>query len=209
MPWLSDLPRSRQGSWVVNLACPDVSFNVNSSPTFSPATAYSKTHLRPVHKATMKTRASSLLPRLLVRRPQPSSYSHPPASRLHSTAPPRGPPGSPLRLSADEQRIFDELVRRASAPPPPPTPSSAREAAAAADPAGGSAAQETAASSTDAAQPAEDRQQQLHPDTRKGAAPEFEGDVNTRTGEVGGPKNEPLRWGAGGDWSFNGRATDF
>ncbi|KAH8156262.1 hypothetical protein CIB48_g11986 [Xylaria polymorpha] len=44
---------------------------------------------------------------------------------------------------------------------------------------------------------------------RKGAPPEFEGDVNPRTGEVGGPKNEPLRWGAGGDYSFNGRVTDF
>ncbi|KAK1728504.1 uncharacterized protein BDZ83DRAFT_534996, partial [Colletotrichum acutatum] len=37
----------------------------------------------------------------------------------------------------------------------------------------------------------------------------FEGDVNPRTGEVGGPKREPLRWGSGGDWSYNGRVTDF
>lgn len=44
---------------------------------------------------------------------------------------------------------------------------------------------------------------------RKGAPPEFEGDVNPKTGEVGGPKNEPLRWGAGGDYSYNGRVTDF
>lgn len=44
---------------------------------------------------------------------------------------------------------------------------------------------------------------------RRGAPPEFEGDVNPRTGEVGGPKNEPLRWGPGGDYSFNGRVTDF
>ncbi|KAI1260842.1 DUF1674-domain-containing protein [Xylariaceae sp. FL1019] len=40
---------------------------------------------------------------------------------------------------------------------------------------------------------------------RKGAPPEFEGEVNPKTGEVGGPKNEPLRWGAGGDYSYNGR----
>jgi hypothetical protein len=26
---------------------------------------------------------------------------------------------------------------------------------------------------------------------------------------VGGPKNEPLRWGEQGDWSYNGRVTDF
>ncbi|KAI1471856.1 DUF1674-domain-containing protein [Daldinia caldariorum] len=44
---------------------------------------------------------------------------------------------------------------------------------------------------------------------RKGAPPEFEGDVNPKTGEVGGPKNEPLRWGPSGDYSFNGRVTDF
>lgn len=44
---------------------------------------------------------------------------------------------------------------------------------------------------------------------RKGAPPEFEGDRNPVTGEVGGPKNEPLRWGGKGDWSYNGRVTDF
>lgn len=36
--------------------------------------------------------------------------------------------------------------------------------------------------------------------------PEFEGDVNPETGEVGGPKQNPLRHN---DWSFNGRVTDF
>ncbi|AMD19287.1 HBR386Wp [Eremothecium sinecaudum] len=36
--------------------------------------------------------------------------------------------------------------------------------------------------------------------------PEFEGDVNPITGEVGGPKQDPLRHG---DYSFNGRVTDF
>lgn len=54
--------------------------------------------------------------------------------------------------------------------------------------------------------------EELHPDIRRGAKPEFEGDVNPRTGEVGGPKNEPLRWGSTGDrgdWSYNGRVTDF
>jgi hypothetical protein len=51
--------------------------------------------------------------------------------------------------------------------------------------------------------------EELHPDIRRGAKPEFEGDRNPKTGEVGGPKNEPLRWGDGGDWSYNGRVTDF
>lgn len=43
----------------------------------------------------------------------------------------------------------------------------------------------------------------------RGAKPEFEGDTNPKTGEVGGPKTEPLRWGSAGDWSYNGRVTDF
>ena len=54
--------------------------------------------------------------------------------------------------------------------------------------------------------------EELHPDIKRGAKPEFEGDVNPKTGEVGGPKNEPLRWGSTGekgDWSYNGRVTDF
>ncbi|CAD6502964.1 BgTH12-02638 [Blumeria graminis f. sp. triticale] len=53
---------------------------------------------------------------------------------------------------------------------------------------------------------------ELHPDIRRGAEPEFYGDVNPHTGEIGGPKNEPLRWGSTGergDWSYNGRVTDF
>lgn len=54
--------------------------------------------------------------------------------------------------------------------------------------------------------------EELHPDVRRGAKPEFEGERNPKTGEVGGPKNEPLRWGSTaerGDWSYNGRVTDF
>ncbi|CCK69292.1 Sdh8p KNAG_0C01780 [Huiozyma naganishii CBS 8797] len=43
------------------------------------------------------------------------------------------------------------------------------------------------------------------PEYRK-TIPEFEGDVNPKTGEVGGPKQDPLKHG---DWSFNGRVTDF
>jgi hypothetical protein len=50
---------------------------------------------------------------------------------------------------------------------------------------------------------------ELHPDVRRGTKPEFEGEVNPKTGEVGGPKNEPLRWGQKGDWSYGGRVTDF
>ncbi|KAI5803381.1 hypothetical protein DFH27DRAFT_600604 [Peziza echinospora] len=49
----------------------------------------------------------------------------------------------------------------------------------------------------------------LHPNIRRGAPAEFEGERNPRTGEVGGPKTEPLRWGGEGDWSYSGRVTDF
>lgn len=51
--------------------------------------------------------------------------------------------------------------------------------------------------------------EELHPDIRRGVQPEFEGERNPKTGEIGGPKNEPLRWGSGVDWSYNGRVTDF
>lgn len=46
-----------------------------------------------------------------------------------------------------------------------------------------------------------------HKDLRRGAKPEFEGERNPVTGEVGGPKNDPLKWER--EWSYNGRATDF
>jgi len=51
--------------------------------------------------------------------------------------------------------------------------------------------------------------EELHADVRRGAKPEFEGERNPKTGESGGPKNEPLRWGGNVDWSYNGRVTDF
>ncbi|MCJ1368048.1 putative mitochondrial protein, conserved [Acarospora aff. strigata] len=51
--------------------------------------------------------------------------------------------------------------------------------------------------------------EEVHPDVRRGPKPEFEGDRNPKTGETGGPKNDPLRWGGGVDWSYNGRVTDF
>ncbi|OAP57570.1 hypothetical protein AYL99_08308 [Fonsecaea erecta] len=51
--------------------------------------------------------------------------------------------------------------------------------------------------------------EELHPNLVRGAQPEFEGERNPKTGEIGGPKNEPLRWGPSGEWTYNGRATDF
>ena len=50
----------------------------------------------------------------------------------------------------------------------------------------------------------------VHPDARTPIQPDFEGDVNPRTGERGGPKKEPVnKWGPEGDWSHSGRVTDF
>ncbi|KAL7411180.1 hypothetical protein BDY24DRAFT_343189 [Mrakia frigida] len=46
----------------------------------------------------------------------------------------------------------------------------------------------------------------LHRDLRRTPKPDFEGEVNPVTGEVGGPKKDPL---LGNEWTFGGRATDF
>ncbi|KAK9473212.1 uncharacterized protein V1510DRAFT_415428 [Dipodascopsis tothii] len=46
----------------------------------------------------------------------------------------------------------------------------------------------------------------MHPDYRGRTIAEFEGDRNPVTGEIGGPKQDPLKHG---DYSFNGRVTDF
>ncbi|KAI1345803.1 hypothetical protein F5Y01DRAFT_299478 [Xylaria sp. FL0043] len=114
---------------------------------------------------------------------------------------------SPPRLPADEQAEFERLQRTANtqegfnatstpdfSPQTRPNPQTPTEPSAAV-----------------LSQNTQDVQDIDKPNTplRKGAPPEFEGDVNPRTGEVGGPKNEPLRWGANGDYSFNGRVTDF
>ncbi len=55
---------------------------------------------------------------------------------------------------------------------------------------------------------AQEKSQQVyfHPDVRKKLRPDFEGDTNPDTGEVNGPKNNPLRHG---DYSYGGRVTDF
>lgn len=62
------------------------------------------------------------------------------------------------------------------------------------------------ASNTARADEADLSESELHKDLRRGAKPEFEGDKNPVTGEIGGPKNDPLRHN---EWTYNGRATDF
>ena len=130
-----------------------------------------------------------------------------PTIRLSSTF--RAGPAPP-RLPSEEQAEFERLQRIANTQEgfnPTSTPSSLYDPinelapAPAADPVSAVADEEAAA----AASGLENNPQPF----RKGAPPEFEGDVNPKTGEVGGPKNEPLRWGANSDYNFNGRVTDF
>ncbi|KAL3473295.1 hypothetical protein BJX99DRAFT_233967 [Aspergillus californicus] len=104
---------------------------------------------------------------------------------------------APPKLPEEEQRIFEELQKKSTgafstpraAPKINQSPDSEPEPAVA-----------KAETNSDG--------EELHPDTRT-LKPEFEGEKNPKTGEVGGPKNEPLRWGSGGDWSYGGRVTDF
>ncbi|KAG8970878.1 putative mitochondrial protein, conserved [Tulasnella sp. 419] len=88
-------------------------------------------------------------------------------------------PGPPP-LPAADQKEFEDLIR---------------------------AAQRPVANQTHATN--QDKDSTLHPDAKSKPAPEFDGDVNPQTGERGGPKREPLAWGANGEWTFGGRATDF
>jgi len=94
---------------------------------------------------------------------------------------------APPRLPKEEQEIFEQLQKRSTGAFSTPQVNQSPQGEIQADGSGG----------------------ELHPDAPKGLQPEFEGEKNPKTGEVGGPKNEPLRWGSGGDWSYGGRVTDF
>ncbi|KAJ8104238.1 hypothetical protein POJ06DRAFT_265062 [Lipomyces tetrasporus] len=100
-------------------------------------------------------------------------------------------PGPP-RLGQEEQDEFERLLEKANegafAPPDEKAPGP--------DPAGSSSAKSSGSAETGGVQSAYTGR----------TIPEFEGDVNPKTGEVGGPKQDPLRHG---DYSFNGRVTDF
>ncbi|GAA5901663.1 Sdh8p [Sporobolomyces salmoneus] len=89
---------------------------------------------------------------------------------------------SPPPLPPQQQREFEELIRRQNAPASKPI-----------------------AGTEGLAQP-EEGELELHPDYRAKPKAKFEGDKNPETGEVGGPKNEPLQHG---DWSYGGKVTDF
>jgi hypothetical protein len=142
--------------------------------------------------------------------------------RLYTTSNPRpafatGP--SPPRLPPKEQEEYERLQRSSTGAFSTPNVTEVAEAAMPArvrpqinqSPASDEI-DEIGSKVLDARVEATGKGEELHPDIRRGAKPEFEGEVNPKTGEVGGPKNDPLRWGSGegrGDWSYNGRVTDF
>lgn len=171
--------------------------------------------LRAIRKAALTRPAAT--------RPSPSSssprpQSHPatllPAARPYSSAFQQGP--SPPRLPPDQQAEFERLQRavadRLADPTPLPheqqqqpsvSPASTPRHTTTPDGAAAAAAATTTTTTKSSAD---------EPTTGgvwRGAPPEFDGERNPKTGEVGGPKTEPLRWGSAGDWSYNGRVTDF
>jgi len=159
-----------------------------------------------------------------------------PSRRLFSTSQARtafatGP--SPPRLPPKEQEEFEHLQRSSTGAFSTPRPSVTVNQSPAAttteaptsppgtrrtppkinhSPASSPSKEDIEIAAVNARVQATGKGEELHPDIRRGAKPEFEGEVNPKTGEVGGPKNEPLRWGSTGergDWSYNGRVTDF
>ncbi|KAK4056284.1 hypothetical protein OIO90_002728 [Microbotryomycetes sp. JL221] len=96
-------------------------------------------------------------------------------------------PGPPP-LPRVDQREFEELQRRVNAPASQPI------------------IEAVSGDNITTQHVVDDESLTMHPDVRKKPTPQFKGDTNPVTGEVGGPKREPLQHG---DWSYGGRATDF
>ena len=120
----------------------------------------------------------------------------------------RGP--APPRLPEEEQKIFEKLQNSSTGAFSTPRPNDVNQSSRPQLNQSLQAADETEQAAVNMATVSADGSgEELHPDVRRGSKPEFEGDTNPKTGEVGGPKNEPLRWGGEGDWSYNGRVTDF
>ena len=134
--------------------------------------------------------------------------------RFFSSTPTRGAFAtgpSPPRLPPKEQEEFERLQRASTGAFSTPRPQ-INQSPSSSSKSQSSSSSESTSNETEVADTrinATGKGDELHPDIKRGAKPEFEGDVNPKTGEVGGPKNEPLRWGEKGDWSYNGRVTDF
>lgn len=155
------------------------------------------------------------LPRQLSRRA--AAFS---TSTAHQSTAFGGP--SPPRLPKEEQDLFEKLQKESTGAfmQPRPTPSINQSPASATSTSSQSSSSRPQINQSPDSSPEIrfengkeiKKGEEFHPNMRRGAPPEFEGDVNPKTGEVGGPKNEPLRWGStdrSGDWSYNGRVTDF
>ncbi|OAQ99660.1 hypothetical protein LLEC1_05895 [Akanthomyces lecanii] len=136
-----------------------------------------------------------ILARTLCARPIPS------CRRRHASN--FGSAPGPPKLPAQEQAEFERLQRQAA------VSSAFQPEAAAASGTSSAAADAATRATTSTSSAAVDAELSEGGGLYRGAKPEFDGDRNPRTGEVGGPKNEPLRWGSGGDWSYNGKVTDF
>jgi hypothetical protein len=116
---------------------------------------------------------------------QPRSDKPPAAKSAEHNNPFTRRPGPPP-LPPDEQREFEELVRKAQAPL--------------------SVSPKTHTTQANVDDAVVEAVTERHPDARKPIPPEFEGDVNPVTGERGGPKREPVKHN---DWSYGGKVTDF
>ena len=144
---------------------------------------------------------------------------------LHAT-PPFGSGPAPPRLPKKDQELYEELQRSSTGAfsTPKPTVVINQSPASSSDTPGRQRPHINQPPHTESsAEPSTEQKleiinakvqargdgEELHPDVRRGTRPEFEGDRNPKTGETGGPKNEPLRWGGEVDWSYNGRVTDF
>lgn len=114
------------------------------------------------------------------------------------------PQPSPPRLPKEEQELFEKLVNDNEAAGAFAQPRSSSDASEKSEKKELPTVEELRARIA-----AKGEGEELHPNVRRGAPPEFQGDINPKTGEVGGPKNDPLRWGGEADWSYNGRVTDF
>ena len=150
---------------------------------------------------------------------RPSFSRQPFSTQTTASSPFRSGPAPP-RLPKEEQEIFEKLQQQStgafSAPRElqPEAEEKDTEVEEALDMLGGQSRSSDAEKMLEqlrerARLVAKGDGEELHPNVRRGAAPEFDGDTNPKTGEVGGPKNDPLRWGVESDWSYNGRVTDF
>ena len=129
-------------------------------------------------------------------------------SALHAT-PSFSRVPAPPRLPEEEQRLYEKLQQASTGAFSTPRPAVVvnQSTASSKDTQTSPPSADSQETSLDARVQATGKGEELHPNVRRGAQPEFEGETNPKTGEVGGPKNDPLRWQ--GDWSYNGRVSDF